>query len=86
MNLDADMSSKFARIDRFILSALPVLFQVLFIAILRERSALQDILAINPRSRQYKQHVDVLIEDEKLVELPKQSTSHDSTMNTCAER
>lgn len=86
MNLDADMSSKFARIDRFIPSALPVLFQVLFIAILRERSVLQDILAINPRSRQYKQHVDVLIEDEKLVELPKQSTSDGSTMNTRAER
>ena len=86
MNLDADVSSKFARIDRFIASALPVLFQVLFIAILRERSVLQDILAINPRSRQYKQHVDVLIEDEKLVELPKKYTSHDSTMNTRAER
>lgn len=85
MNLDADMSSKFARIDRFISSALPVLFQVLFIAILRERSVLQHILAINPRSRQYKQHVDVLIEDEEFVELPEQSTSHDSTMNTCAE-
>lgn len=86
MDLDADMSSKFARIDRFIPSALPVLFQVLFIAILRERSVLQNVLAINPRSRQYKQHVDVLVEDEKLVELPKQSTSHGSTMNTCAER
>lgn len=86
MDLDADMSSKFARIDRFIPSALPVLFQVLFIAILRERSVLQNVLAINPRSRQYKQHVDVLVEDEKLVELPKQSTSHGSPMSTCAER
>ena len=52
----------------------PVPLQILFKTVLCERSVLENMLRVNPRSEQHNEHVVVLVKDEQCVVLSNQST------------